>query len=318
LAAPESDGLLAMLVEADTAAGDLAAARRDLAELSKQAPDAPLVHLLSARVAMVEQNYSLAVTEAQKVVSIAPNHPLARLLLGSALMANGNYNQAEAQLSELVRLAPENTEARKLLAETNLRMRRPDVALQVLSSMQQTESVDPQVAALLGWANLQRGDSSAALELLERGVAAQPENQDLKLDLALAYISAGKNDKAVSLLESIPATSGNARRDRLMIAAIGKSSSPAAAKAEVERIVKANSKDVGVLNVAALFYSGQRDYARARELLAMAVALEPKNAGTLANRARLEMAAGDTKAAEEALHAVLAVDKTHQAARLTL
>jgi putative PEP-CTERM system TPR-repeat lipoprotein len=316
----ESNGLLAMLVETETAAGDLAGARRDLAELSRQAPDALLVHLLSARIAMVEQNYPLAVTEAQKVVAAAPEHALARLLLGAALLANGNYNQAEAQLSELVRLAPENTEARKLLAECNLRLRRPDVALQVLSSPQQAESADPQVAALLGWANLQRGDNSVAIDLLKRSLAAQPDNMNLKLDLALAYISIGRNEEAVSLLEGIPATAaaGNTRRESLLIAALGKGKPTQDAQAEVARIVKANSNDVGILNVAAAFYTEQRDFGRARELLIAAAALDTKNTGTLANRARVEIASGDMDAAQKALRAILAVDPAHQAARITL
>jgi putative PEP-CTERM system TPR-repeat lipoprotein len=318
LTAAESTGVLAMLVETETAAGDLAGARRDLAELTKQAPDAPLAHLLSARIAMVEQNYSLAVTEAQKVVAAAPNYPLARLLLGSALMANGNYNQAEAQLSELVRLAPENSEARKLLAEVNLRLQRPDVALQVLSSPQQSEAADPQVAALMGWANLQRGDSTAAIDLLKRSSDAQPANVNLKLDLALAYISVGRNEDAVSLLEGLPATSGNARRERLMIAAMGKGKPSQESLAEIARIVKANGNDIGILNVAALFYSEQRDFGRARELLKAAAALEPKNIGTLANLARIEIAAGDLDAAQKALRGILAVDPAHQAARVTL
>jgi cellulose synthase operon protein C len=314
----ESNGLLATLVETETAAGDLAGARRDLAELSRQVPDAPLVHLLSARIAMVAQNYPLAVTEAQKVVAVAPELPLARLLLGAGLLANGNYNQAEAQLSELVRLAPENTEARKLLAEANLRLRRPDVALQVLSSPQQAESADPQVAALLGWANLQRGDNTAAIDLLKRSVAAKPSNVNLKLDLALAYISIGRNEEAVSLLEGIPATSGNARRESLLIAAMGKGKPSQEAQAEVARIVKANSNDIGILNVAAAFYSEQRDFVRARGLLTAAAALDARNTGTLANRARMEISAGDMDAAQKALRAILALDPAQQAARITL
>ncbi len=314
----EFHGMLSMLVEAETAGGDLVAARRELAELAKQAPDAPLVSLLSARIAMAEQNYPLAVTEAQKVVAVAPGHPLARLVLGSALLANGNFNQAEAQLSELVRLAPENGEARKLLAEANLRLQRPDVALQVLGSAQQSEVVDPQVSALMGWANLQRGDATAAIDLLNRSVAAQPNNMNLKLDLALAYISVGRNAEAVALLEGMPAASGDARRERLLIAAIAKSKSSQAAQADVARIAKANSNDVGVLNVAAAFYSEQRDFARARELLRAALALDAKNTGTLGNLARLEIAAGDTDAAQRALRAILEVDPAHQAARVTL
>jgi putative PEP-CTERM system TPR-repeat lipoprotein len=314
----QSNELLSLLVEAETASGDLVSARRELAELAKQAAGAPLIHLLSARIAMVEQNYSVAVTEAQKVVAAAPEHPLGRLLLGSALLANGNYNQAEVQLAELVRLAPENTQARKLLAQANLNLKRPDVAMQVLSSAQQDETVDPQVAALMGWANLQRGDSAAAIDLLKRGVAAQPDNVNLKLDLALTYMSAERYAEAVELLEGLPAASNDARRERLLIAALGKGKPSQAAQAEVAKIVRANSNDVEILNVAAAFYAEQKDFTRGRELLRAAMAVDPKNTGTLSNLARLEIRAGDVAAAQRVLRDILAVDPVHQAARVTL
>jgi putative PEP-CTERM system TPR-repeat lipoprotein len=318
LTALEQHGLMSLLIESETAAGDLDGARRHLADLAAQAPDAPLVHLLSARIAMVAQNYPLAVTEGQKVVAAAPDHPLARLVLGSALLANGNFNQAEAQLAELVRLAPENAEARKLLAEANLRLQRPDVALQVLAPTQQGEGADPQVAALMGWANLQRGENAAAIDLLKRSAESQPGNANLKLDLALAYISVGRDAEAVALLENLPASAGNSRRERLLIAALAKGKPTPSAQAEVARLVKANDKDLGVLNVAATFYAGQRDFARARELLRAATALDAKNTGTLANLARVEIAAGDADAAQRALRALLAIDPAHLASRVTL
>ena len=317
LTAGDYGGLLASLVEARIANGDTKGAHATLGELANAAPDSPLVHLLTARVAMVEQDYSLAVTEAQKVVAAAPQLPLARLVLGSALMAGGNYNQAEVQLAELVRLAPENPEARKLLAEVNLRLKRPDVAMQVLTPLQQTQG-DAQADALLGWVNLQRGDDAKAIELLKRGIDTQPDNPNLKLELALAYIGAGQQAEALELLRSLPASAGQAQRERLLIAAIAKGKPDDAARAEVGRIVKDFPKDVGVLNVAATFYAQQRDFARARELLGTARALDPKNVATLSTLARIESAAGDAGAVEKALRDVVDLDPANTSARVAL
>lgn len=318
LTALELHALLSSLVEANIAAGNIPAARRTLDDLSKRAPDAPLVHLLTARIAMAEQNYALAVTEAQTVVAAAPNHPMAKLVLGAALLANGNINQAEVALSELVQLAPENLEARKLLANANLRLHRPEVAMQVLTPAPQSGSADPQVDALLAWANLQRGDDAVAVELLQRSVAAQPANESLKLDLAMAYVTAGRHQEAIDLLDTLPARPGSARREQLLIAAIAKVRSPADAQAEVEKIVKANPKDTAVLGVAASFYAQNRNFARARELLRDAVAIDPKDQGSLSSLARLEMEAGDDPAARSALQSLLALDPASQTARLSL
>jgi putative PEP-CTERM system TPR-repeat lipoprotein len=314
----EYNTLLSTIVESFIAAGDVPSARSTLAALAQRVPEAPLVHLLGARIAMAEQNYSLAVTEAQKVLAAAPKLPMAKLVLGAALLANGNYHQAEAQLSELVAQAPENLEARKLLADTNLRLQRPDIAMQVLMPAQESATTDPQVEALLAWANLQRGDKAVAIELLKRSVASQPDNEGWKLDLALAYFTAGRHREAIELLDSLPARPGNARRERLLIAAIAASKSPQVAQAEVEKIAKENAKDVGVLNVAASFYAQNRNFPRARELLRSAVALDAKNVGSLSSLARLEIEAGDDNAARTALQSLLAVDPSNQNARITL
>jgi len=318
LSVHEFNTLMSVLVEARLASGDVAASRSTLEALNQRAPGAPVVHLLAARIAMAEQNYPLAVTEAQKVIAAAPKHPMAKLVLGAALLANGNYHQAEAQLAELVQQSPENLEARKLLADTNLRLQRPDVAMEVLMPAQQSSSTDPQVEALLAWANLQRGNEGAAIELLKRSVASQPDNEGLKLDLALAYVTAGRSQEAITLLESLPVRPGSARRERLLIAAIAAGKNPQAAQVEVEKIVEAHAKDVQVLNVAASFHAQNRNFARARELLRAAIALEPKNTGSLSSLARLEVIAGDDAAARGALQALLAVEPTNQNALISL
>lgn len=314
----EYNTLLSVLVEASLASGDLTASRSTLDSLSQRAPGAPLVHLLAARIAMAEQNYPLAVTEAQKVIAAAPKHPMAKLVLGAALLANGNLHQAEAQLAELVQQSPENLEARKLLADTNLRLQRPDVAMEVLMPAQQSSSTDPQVEALLAWANLQRGNEGVAIDLLKRSVASQPANEALKLDLALAYVTAGRSEEAIALLDSLPTRPGSARRERLLIAAIAAGKSPQAAQVEVEKIVAANAKDVQVLNVAASFHAQNRNFARARELLRTAIALEPKNTSSLSSLSRLEVIAGDDAAARNALQALLAIEPTNQNALISL
>jgi putative PEP-CTERM system TPR-repeat lipoprotein len=314
----EYNTLLSALVEAYLASGEVKASRDALNDLAGRLPTAPLVQLLSARIAMAEQNYQLAVNEAQKVVAVVPNHPMAKLILGAALLANGNYHQAEAQLSELVSQAPENLEARKLLADANLRLQRPDVAMQVLAPAQQSSQSDAQVETLLAWANLQRGDEGAAIELLKRSIASRPDNEGLKLDLALALVMAGRNQEAIEVLDSLPASRGSGRREQLLITAIGVSKTPQTAKVQVEEIVKANAGDVGVLSVAANFYARNRDYARARELLAAARALDPKDTSSLSSLARLEMAAGDDAAASTALQSLLKLDPANRQARIFL
>lgn len=318
LSGAQYSAVLAGLTEAQLASGDVEAAQKTHAELLKRAPGSPFTGLLAARIAMVRQDYTTAVAESQKVVTAVPELTAAKFLLGAALLAQGNLNQAEVQLSQVVRQTPENMEARKLLARVNLQLQRPDMAMQVLLPAQQSQAADPDLDALLGWANLQRGDNPAAIALLERSVAAQPANTGLKLDLAMTYISSGLNDKAVALLRSTPATPGDTRRDSLLVAALAAEKGPAAARAEIERLTAASPDDIGVLNLAGVFYGRTGEFDRARTMLNHAAALKPKDAASLMNLARVETAAGNQKAATAAIERALAADPANSSARLAL
>lgn len=313
----EQYSLLLALAEAQLGAGDIAAARQTQKEVEARTGASPLSGLVAARIAMAEQNYPAAITESQKVLAAAPQLLKVKLVLGAALLANGNLNQAEIQLADLVRQAPENLEARKLLAQVNLRLQRPDVAMQVLSPVQ-ADAADPQVSALLGWASLQRGDQSAGEELLERSVAAQPQNDKLKLDLALAYLSGGQPQKAIDLLKTVPAGQGDARRESLMIAAVGASRGSQAAKDEVDRMVAEHPQDVSILNIAAAFCIQQHDYDRARQHLGAALRSDSRSTVTLLAQGRVELLTGNVAGAKKALNAVLEIDPKNSTAVLWL
>lgn len=308
--------MLATLTEAQLAVGDLTGAQETHKELAARAPSSPLTGLLAARLAMVKQDYTNAVAEAQKVVTRVPDMVGAKMLLGAALLAQGNLNQAATVLEDVVRLSPENLEARKLLARAHLQLQRPDIAMQVLSQVQQGETADPQLDALLGWANLQRGDDAAAIALLERSVAAQPNNANLKLDLAMAYVSGGQHDKAAGILRAVPATPGQTRRESLLLTAIAASKGMDAAQAEIDRMIATSPSDAALLKLAGAFYARQGDVARARSLLARAVAEQPKDVATLLSQARLEIAAGDAKASTDAVAKALAIEPANMTARM--
>jgi cellulose synthase operon protein C len=297
--------LLTTLAEAQTAASDIAGAKKTQAELASFAPTAPVTLLLAARIAMAEQDYATAVAQAQRAVTAAPQLTQAKLVLGAALLARGSLNQAAAHLAEVAREAPENIEARKLLAQVNLRLQRPDAAIQALAPAQVATQDDPQLNALLGLANLQRGNEDEAIALLERSLRAQPDNRQLRLDLAVAYLQAGQNDKAISLLRQ--ANGGNdIRRDSLLVNALAaQDHGLAAARAELKRLVDANGRDVDVLNMAAVFHARHGDVAAARGLLTQALKVEPKNASTILNLARIDAMSGRLDAAQATLEQAL-------------
>lgn len=311
--------LLAALAESQLAQGDPKSAAETHKELTNVlGGDSPLVRVLAARIAIASQDYGKAVTDLQRLLAQAPDITPARLLLGVALLAQGNLNQAEMHLSQVVQRAPENLEARKLLAQTRLRLERPEAAMQVLLSAQQPDLEDSQLNLLTGVAHLQLGDATRGIEHLERALASDPNNRTLRLDLARAHAQAGEYEKAAAILRELPRTAGDLRREQLLVAVQMAAQGASAARAEVNRLVADNPRDVEVLNFAGIFLAQQRAFEEARAMLTRAADAQPKNTKTLMNRARVEMAAGDTSAAAKWLQRIVDIEPSSIEARLAL
>lgn len=306
--------LLTLLGDAQLAQGELPAAKDTQRQLAALIPEAPMTAMFAGRIAMAEQNFTAASSELQKVVAAAPNFAPARFLLGAALFAQGNLNQAQMHLQRSLELAPENLQARKLLAKVHLQLSRPDAAMEVLLSADQDDGVD----ALLGLAKLQAGDSAGGVALLERGLAAHPDDAGAQLDLAYAYLRSGDAAKALELARRLPRGAGDSRRDELLIAALVATEGVAAARVEVERLIKQFPEDVDALNAAAMFYAGQAELDRARELLGRALRAQPNHVPTLLNRARVDAAEGKWDAASGALEQFVGNDSRNVMARMAL
>jgi tetratricopeptide (TPR) repeat protein len=78
LSASERLAATSTLVEAQLGVGDPARAEAVYAELAKAAPQSPVTQLLAARIAMVRQDYTTAVAEAQRAVAAPARQAAAR------------------------------------------------------------------------------------------------------------------------------------------------------------------------------------------------------------------------------------------------
>lgn len=311
----EQASLLAALGEASLATGDLNAARGHVQSLLDLTPNAPITLLLSARIAMAQQDYATATAALQRVVVARPDFAAARFLLGASLVAQGNLNQAESQLERAVQAAPENLEGRKLLAQVRLRMGQPDAVVSLLTPLQ--ADADPDVNTLLGLAQLQLGDSRA-LSTIERGAAARPDDRNRQLGLASTYLQAGQFQKAITLLRGLPHVDGDAHRETLLITAVAGSQGLPAGDAEMNAQLAQYPRDVALLNAAAGMLAQRNEHERARALVGRALAVKADDPATLMTAARIEYAAGDINAARSRLQGLVAAHPDDAAARMGL
>jgi len=309
--------MLVTLTEVQLAKGDATAASATQQQLKEVAPEAPVTRLLGARISMSKQDYTAAVAELQRLVATATDFTPARFLLGVALMAQGNFAQSEAQLAQVVARAPENLEARKLLAQVRMRLDRPEAAIQALLPAQSADSGDAQVELMLGAARMQMGDLAAALAHLER-TAASSSDRNVQLELAATYLRAGQADRAIEVLQKIGPKPGDLRHSALLVTALANTRGVAAARAEVDRLLAAQPKEPGVLNLAAAFHAQQHEFDTARNLLERSAALDPKNTAPFLMRARVEALANDLPAARRALDQALGLDPDNGEVRMAL
>jgi len=239
--------LLATLTEAQLARGATKDARETQKALAQIAPGAPATAILSARIAMADQDYATAVAELQRLLASLPQAAGARLMLGAALFAQGNLNQAESQLAKAVQDSPENLQARKLLAQVRLRLRQPEAALQALTPVEGPADSDADVDALMGLAHLQLGDASAAAKFLERGAQSRPEDPGSisNLNLAAAYYAQrGDFERARSYIGKALALKPDDESTLLTAARLEfATGNPAAANARLEGIIAAHPQN---------------------------------------------------------------------------
>jgi putative PEP-CTERM system TPR-repeat lipoprotein len=315
---PQQLSALTGLADAQLARGANDEARATLQRMRSLAGGATQTRMITARLALIDQDYASAVAQLQPVARAAPNFAPARFLLGAALLAQGNLEQAESHLSALVQMTPENVEARKLLAKTRLRLQRYDSAMQVLTPAMQGDAFDPELSSLLSEAKLQTGAQAEAIEILEQAALRDPGNVGVKLDLATAYIVTGRSTQAVELLRALPEVTGDLRRETLLVTALAAAKGPVEARREIERLIARHPQDVNILSLGAEHALSQADYSAARAYLERALAVEPSNPGLLETLARTEMRAGSLDAAEATLQRLIEVPGSRTAARLGL
>lgn len=306
------------LIEVELTLGKFDEASRIQAELAQAFPAALLTQYMYGRIAMARQDYANAVGSLQRLVAASPQFLPARFLLGAALLAQGNLNQAESILSQVVQQSPENLEARKLLAQARLRLDRPDAAIAALTPASSQDSGDAQLDALLGVAEMRAGDEAAAVAYLERSLAASPRNKELRLSLAAAYLRSGDANRAIELLQSPNVDEADVQREALLLLAIMSKGGASAALSQVERLILKHPTDSGMLNLAASVFIQQREYERARSILARSLAAHPDDVATLISMARLENAAGDARKSAGLFKQTLAKDPANSFARFGL
>ncbi|GEQ96429.1 hypothetical protein JCM17844_00660 [Iodidimonas gelatinilytica] len=158
---------------------------------------------LRSLIALQQQDFELAKSAAEQVLSSAPRNRPALLVAGVANSALGNDEVAITYLQRFANDDQIPLVASRALAWSSLRLGRADDALEAAGRSAE-ESGDAASLRLATAAALQSGQLDKAVSYMQTVLENEPDNLSLATGLATLKLSAGDKDGADDILKRIP------------------------------------------------------------------------------------------------------------------
>ena len=269
---------LAGLAESFLGLQEVERARTQIDLLATEAPESFQTKLLVARLAYIDQDWTIAQQNLQQILRAAPKFRPAQMLLGAVHLRSGNLSQAEIYLSSAVASVPDDVRARQLLAETRLQMRKADEAQEVLAPIVGGPDADSMSLQMAARASLGRRDIDEALQYLRRSIEEDPGNMDLVFQLTATLLEVGRTEEAQAVLDNINVSGSDEhayRRDALSVLAAMRDGQAAVALQAATQFADAFADRAGSFNLLGGVQLANKDLDGAKVSFARALELDP-------------------------------------------
>jgi tetratricopeptide (TPR) repeat protein len=185
------------------AQGELAAARRHLAEAGRMEPRNPEVALLSAQLAMAAGNTAEGLRALERAARASPNEPSAFCELGEAHLKLGNAAAARTAFQAALKLDPTHLRARLGMVASALPQGASGVARESEDLVRATRgtALRARALALSARVHLAQGQIKSGAERARQAVAADDGSADAHLAMALAASSGKPRDDRLAISE---------------------------------------------------------------------------------------------------------------------
>ncbi|MCS7083883.1 MAG: tetratricopeptide repeat protein [Aquificaceae bacterium] len=200
--------LLLSLLEEVVKNSDFAKAYELLNMLASVEPSSPIPHFLRARVALLQGDRELAISELYRAIEKDQNFEPAVSTLSAILESSGRIAEAKQLYLRLLARNPDNVFLLQRLANLYANSAEDDEALRVYSRLAELLPT-PQVLFQLSLSLLRANKYSEALKVLEDLSAQNPDNYEVKYFLAIALEMDKKTERARALYNELRSVLGD-------------------------------------------------------------------------------------------------------------
>lgn len=294
--APEDARAQLIKAEALVRANELAQAESILTEFLVKHPTAASAMYSLARVKMLQGKYEDADVEISKLPESVRRQPATSLVTGLVKFQLKQYPQAEEALQRFVSVAGDRgRQARRMLATIQIRTDRPNAAIETLESLTAGSSGDVAAHQLRASAALRAGNFDTAIASWQRLAQIGSPGDRRQAQTFLRIVQAGKRNEAGQLqLEDVVFEVLKA----LDLAQFGETD--AALERAIALRAEYPDRDA-VSGVLARLYMAKNESAKAREVLAPALAKSPNNLAMITAMNQIDVAEGNFDAIEQRL-----------------
>lgn len=305
---PEHVGAHGAVVRQLLTEGKFEEAQKQLAAMTKLAPNHPQTTYLRALYAYQKKDYAAAKEAMDLTLKRASASPLVQQLAGLIEYERKAYTQAEAHLLKALSGTPPLGLARRALIASYLRSAQPDKAMAILQPVIDKIDQDSNMLALAGQVFMQNGQAEKAAGYFAKAAALDPKSTAKRTSLAMVNLARGDTEGAFHDLEQIASVDTGNRADLALIAAhLQRREFDRALKAITVLEAKQPSNPL-THNLKGTALLGKRDVAGARKSFEKAVELNPAFFPATANLASLDLAEKKPDEARKRFETLVAKD----------
>ncbi len=319
--AAQSPALDYMVAKLAAMSGDFDTALRTMDRLVAREPNDPVLRFERARILVDAQRLDKAENELRALVAMSPdfydaNRLLGRLLVDRSGGSPAKINEGLTYLQKAYALDPDDLSTGMTIAQILVMAERFEDAAPVLATLVERAPDNPSAAFTYAKVLTRLGREKEATQFLERTAAADPTFVPAVMQLVDSYQREREWLKAAALLapliEDDPANRELQRQQAFFYLRGGK---PAEARALVEPLVAADSRDTGARFLLAEALADLREFDKAEPIYRALLQHDPNNVDYLVSYGLTQMAMRDFDGAAKTWAAILNIEASSDASR---